>query len=74
MDIYKLQTHKDFILLLIHKHKMSNSGQLLRGEKWYSQRDIDGNLPELTVSMKEDVELYLASKEKVTPTKSKGKK
>ena len=44
---------------------MSHDGKMHRGEKWYSLRDIDGNLPEgLSPDALKDVEYYLEHKDK----------
>lgn len=53
---------------------MSSQGKMLRGEKWYNFRDIDGNLPE-DISKDEnkmlDVSFYLENKKTTTPTTKK---
>ena len=59
---------------------MSKQGAILRGEKWYNLRDIDGNLPIGVTSDPNkmvDVNLYLETtkeQEPVKETKTKSKK
>lgn len=56
---------------------MSKEGKLRRGEMWYRQRDINGNLPVGITddpNKMKDVDYFLASKPKEKKEKSKEKK
>lgn len=56
---------------------MSHQGKLTRGEKWYSFRDVDGNLPgdiSEDVGKMVDVNYFLENLKPVEEPKSKGKK
>ncbi len=61
---------------------MSHKGKIMRGEKWYGHRDVNGNLPpgiKEDANKMKDIDYFLKiSKEeaekKEKETKSKGKK
>jgi len=56
---------------------MSHQGKMLRGEKWWSYRDVDGNLPkDITEDPGKmcDVEYFLENKPKEEPKEEPKKK
>jgi len=54
------------------KRRVSKEGKILRGEKWYSHRNLDGELPKDISgdpNKMMDVEFYLKNKPKVEEVK-----